>query len=244
MLFIGLPLCVVLAVSVTSGQFLSFPPKGFSLKWFGAFFASSDWMNAMRTSLEVALGAAVISTTIGSALAFALDRYEYSYGGLLAGLGVLPVLLPPVIVGVAFMIFFYSVGFSGTVWNLMIAHGIFYSPFPFILISQGLDEIDQGYEEAAMNLGATPTYTLRTITIPLLRSNVISGAIFAFILSLNEYIIAWLLSGFVLTTIPIQIFTSLRYSYSPVIAAVSVIFVFITVVVMSVIDYLSGGIWE
>lgn len=95
-----------------------------------------------------------------------------------------------------------------------------------------------------MSLGPSSIRTIRTITYPLLRANVISGALFAFILSLNEYIIAWLLSLTLVDTVPIQIFNQLRYAYPPTIAAVSVVFMGLTVIGMVAVDHLSGGIWE
>lgn len=244
MVFIVAPLLIIVAVSFTPERFLTFPPRGFALEWYVTFFTDSEWMGAFLTSLSIAAGTAVVSTSLGGTLAFALDRFDYRLGGLLAGVGTLPILLPPVIIGVAFLVFFLQVGLAGGATAIVIAHGIFYAPFPFVLVSQGLDEIDTVYEEASMNLGAAPLVTLRTVTFPLLRANIFSGAIFAFILSLNEYIIAWLLSLFLVNTIPIQIFTSLRYSYSPVIAAASVVFIALTFVVMGVVEYLTGGIWE
>ncbi len=244
MTFIAAPLGIIIAVSVTPEQFLTFPPGGFSMQWYVEFFTDSSWLIALINSLGIAGAAALLSTTIGGTLAFALDRYGYRWSAILGTFGVLPILVPPVIVGVAFLVFFLELGFAGTRAGIIVAHGIFYAPFPFILISQGLDELDRTYEEAAMNLGASPIKTIRTITYPLLRANVISGALFAFILSLNEYIIAWLLSLFLVDTIPIRIFNSLRYGYSPTIAAASVVFIALTVVVMVAIDHLSGGIWE
>ncbi|MWV39163.1 ABC transporter permease subunit [Natrialba sp. INN-245] len=244
MAFIAVPLAIIVAVSVTPEEFLTFPPGGVSGRWYVEFFTDTSWMGALANSLGIALGAAILSTTIGGGLAFALDRFDYRFGTIYGTLGVLPILVPPVIIGVAFLVFFLEIGFAGSRTAIVVAHGIFYAPFPFILISQGLREIDRTYEEAAMNLGASPVRTIRTITYPLLRANVISGALFAFILSLNEYIIAWLLSLFLVETIPIEIFNQLRYSYPPTIAAASVVFIGLTVVVMTAIDRLSGGIWE
>jgi putative spermidine/putrescine transport system permease protein len=244
MLFIVLPMVIIAAVSVTPGEFLTFPPGGFSLRWYETFFTSSAWMTALVSSLTIATASAVLATTIGGGLAFALDRFDYGRPALLSGLGVLPILIPPVILGVAFLVFFLELGLAGSRLSIIAAHGVFYSPFPFILVSQGLDEIDRSFEKAAMNLGASPTRTIRTITYPLLRANVVSGALFAFILSLNEYIIAWLLSLFLVDTIPIQLFTSLRYGYDPDIAAASVVFMVLTVVVMVSIDRMTGGVWE
>lgn len=244
MAFISVPLAIIVAVSFTPEEFLTFPPGGFSLQWYVEFFTNTSWIVALLNSLSIAAGAAILSTSIGGTLAFALDRYVYRGERIISTLGILPILLPPVIIAVAFLVFFIEIGLAGTMSGIIIAHGIFYAPFPFILIAQGLDELDRTYEEASMNLGASPMTTIRTVTYPLLRANIVSGALFAFILSLNEYIIAWLLSLFLVDTIPIQIFNQLRYSYPPVIASASVVFIALTVVVMTSIDRLSGGIWE
>jgi ABC-type spermidine/putrescine transport system permease subunit II len=242
--FILLPLVVIGLMSFTPGEFLQFPPSGFSLRWYQEFLNSTTWLLAMQNSLLIAVVAAVGATSVGGTAAFALDRYDYRYSAALTGLSVLPILLPPVIIGVAFVTFFSLLGVGGELWTLVIAHSIFFAPFPFVLISQGLDDIDRSYEEASRDLGAERLTTIRTVTIPLLRANVVAGAIFAFILSLNEYIISWLIAGFSFKTIPIQIFTSLRYTYSPVIAAVSLLFIVATVVVMTAVDRMSGGIWD
>jgi len=244
MLFVAAPLAIIVAVSFTPEEFLTFPPGGFSMRWYVEFFTDSSWTRALANSLGIAALSALLATTIGGVLAFALDRFDYRFERGLGAFGVLPILIPPVIIGVAFLVFFLQLGLAGNRLAIIVAHGIFYAPFPFILITQGLGEIDRTYEEAAMNLGSGSVRTIRTITYPLLRTNVISGALFAFILSLNEYIIAWLLSLFLVDTIPIQIFNQLRYSYPPTIAAASTVFILLTVVVMTTIDRLSGGIWE
>lgn len=242
--FVLLPLVVISLMSFTPSEFLQFPPQGFSLRWYTEFFGSTTWLLAMQNSLFIAVAAAIGATSIGATSAFALDRYDYRFETALTGLSILPILLPPVIIGVAFVTFFGLIGVGGQLWTLVIAHSIFFAPFPFVLVSQGLGDIDRSYEEAAADLGASRLTVIRRITVPLLRSNLFAGALFAFILSLNEYIISWLISGFSFKTIPIQIFTSLRYTYSPIIAAVSLLFIVMTVVVMVVVDRVSGGVWE
>jgi putative spermidine/putrescine transport system permease protein len=244
MVFIAGPLAIIVAVSFTPEEFLTFPPGGFSLRWYETFFTDTAWVRSLVNSLSIAAAAAVLASSIGGVLAFTLDRFDYTFGALIGTFGVLPILVPPVIIAVAFLVFFLQIGLTGTRVGIVIAHGIFYAPLPFILITQGLGELNRTYEEAAMNLGANPVRTIRTITYPLLRANVVSGALFAFILSLNEYIISWLLSLFLVKTIPIQIFNQLRYSYPPTIAAASTVFILLTVVVMTAINRLSGGIWE
>lgn len=242
--FVLLPLVVISFMSFTPSEFLRFPPEGLSLRWYREFFDSRTWLLAMQNSLVIAVASAIGATSVGATAAFALDRYDYRFEVALTGLSILPILLPPVIIGVAFVTFFGLLGAGGQPWTLAVAHSIFFSPFPFVLVSQGLDDVDRSYEEAAADLGARKLTTIRRITVPLLRANLFAGALFAFILSLNEYIIAWLISGFSFKTIPIQIFTSLRYTYSPVIAAVSLLFIGMTVVVMLLVDRFAGGVWE
>lgn len=244
LLFITLPMIVIIVVSFSAGEFLIFPPEELSLRWYFAYFQSQEWLYATQTSVQIAAGATLISTTLGVGAAFAIDRYEFKFSKILGMSYVLPIMLPPIVISVAFLTFFYTIGLAGTVWGVLIAHGVFFAPFPFVLVSQGLSELDQGFEEASMTLGGGPFTTFRRVTFPLIRANVAAGAIFTFILSMNEYVIAWILAGFSISTIPIQIFSSLRYSYSPIIASVSVVIIFVTIVLTVILDYMTGGIWE
>jgi ABC-type spermidine/putrescine transport system permease subunit II len=244
LVFLTVPLLIVIAVSFTSDIFMEFPPSGLSLQWYREFLTMSDWREAIRNSLIIAGGAALLSTSIALVLAFVLHRYRIPFANAVKMLGLLPFLLPPVIIGIAFMAFFYAIGFSGRLLNVILAHGIFYSTLPFMLISVGFESVSQELEEAAMNLGASEIQVFSTITLPLVRNDIFAGALFAFILSLNEYFIAFLVAGFTVITLPIKIFSSLRYSYSPTIAAVSVFFIVITTVVVIVIDRLTEGIWD
>jgi len=243
-IFLVLPLLIVIAVSFTSDIFMVFPPKGLSLQWYREFLTMSDWRGAIRNSLIIASGTAVLSTSIALVLGFVLDRYEIRFAQAIRTLGLLPFLLPPVIIGIAFMAFFYAVGYSGKVFNVIIAHGIFYTTLPLMLISLGFESVDKEVEEAAMNLGATELRVFTTVTLPLIRNDVFAGILFSFILSLNEYFIAFLVAGFTVTTLPIKIFSSLRYSYSPTIAAVSVFFILITTGVIIAINKLTKGMWD
>jgi len=242
--FVVVPLFVISILAFNSGSFLAFPPEGFSLQWFGETASDPEWIEAIRNSFVVGILASVIATSIGASAAYALYRYDYQFGIAIVGLAVVPVLIPPVILAVMFLTFFAMLGSYGSIWNVVIAHAIFLTPFPFFMISQGLKEVDRSYEEAARNLGASQLTAVRTITLPLVGPNIVAGFLFAFILSLNEYIIAWLLAGFVSPTVPVQIFTSLRYSYSPTIAVVSLFFITVTVVGLSLAEYLTGGLWE
>ncbi|MGQ9760019.1 MAG: ABC transporter permease [Candidatus Methanomethylicaceae archaeon] len=243
-LFLILPLAIVIPVSFTQSQFLLFPPEGFSFRWYKAVFSSNEWIKAIKNSLLIALGASLLSTSMGGVLAFVLKRYNIKFAQYIRGLGFLPIMLPEVTFGMALMTFFYFIGYAGRAINVIIAHSIFFLPFPLILISAGLEEVDKSLEEAALTLGATEARTFRTITLPIIRSNVFASILFAFVLSLNEYIVAYLCAGLTITTMPIKIFTSLRYALSPDIAVVSTLFIIVTVVMVIIVDRLVRGIWR
>lgn len=244
LVFLGVPLLILAAVSFHPGRFMTFPPQGFSWRWYETLFTSSQWLDAIRNSLVVAGASSLLATAMALILALVLDRYPVRFGELWRRLGMLPLFLPPVIMGVAYVSFFYAIGFFGRIENLIIAHAVFNAPFPFMLISTGLKKVGKELEESAMNLGARPGVVLRTITLPLIRADVFAGALLAFILSLNEYIVAFLVAGFTVVTLPIELFASLRYSYSPVIAAASVVFILGTAVLVAIADRLAGGFWD
>ena len=238
------PMIIVVGVSLTAGDYFSFPPEGLSVQYYTQIFAETKWLDALQLSLTVAAGASVLATSIGASLAFALNRYDITYGKFAWGLGVMPLLVPPVIVAVALMSFFLLIDIWGTKWAIMLAHGIVFSPFSFVLVSSGLDEIDSAVEEVSRNLGASKLQTLRHVTLPLIASNVLVAILFAFILSLNEYLIALLVGGPALDTVPVVIFASLRYNYTPVIASMSVFYMVLTIGFVMVINYrLDGQLW-
>lgn len=240
-----IPLVVVVSVSFTSGSFMRFPPEGLSTRWFEQVVGSVSWRNAIVTSLIVGTGAAVVATSIGGSLAYALDRYELRLSTYLTALGVVPLLIPPVIVAVAYTSYFLQIGIWGTMGGIIIAHGVVFSTFAFALVRKGLMDIDRHVEEAAAILGADQQYITKTITLPLLSSSIFAAVLFAFVLSLNEYIIAFFIAGFGVNTAPMEIFASLRYNYSPVIAAVSVIYIVLTTLIVIVIDRWSTlSIWD
>ena len=238
------PMIIIVGVSLTAGDYFSVPPQGLSPRYYTQILGSSRWLSALQLSLTIAVGASILSTSIGASLAFALNRYDITYGKFVWGLGVIPLLVPPVIVAVALMSFFLQIGIWGTKLAIILAHGVVFSPFSFVLVSSGLDEIDGAVEEVSRNLGASKAQTLRYVTFPLIASNILVAVLFTFILSLNEYLIALLVGGPALDTIPVVIFSSLRYNYTPAIAAISVIYMALTIGFVLLINYrLDGQLW-
>ncbi len=234
-LFMVGPLVVIAGVSVNSRRFISFPPKGFSLKWYAEIVVNDSWFRAVENSLLVATLSALLSVSIALPVAYSLWRYRLYYARALYALGVAPFLLPPVIMALAFLIFWTTVGSHGQVENVIIAHAIFLIALPLITISLGLESIEREMIEAAQTMGANEPRVFRTVVLPLVRPYIISGYAFAFVLSLNEYIIAFMTVGFTLETLPIKIFNSLRYGYTPVMGSVAVVFAVLAAVIFGLI---------
>lgn len=231
LLFLAAPLIVILGVSLNEPKRLLFPPEGLSLQWYVELFQASDWLNALRNSIVIALGASTIAVSIALPLALYIWRKQNRLAKALFGLGVAPFMLPPVISALGFMVFWITVGFYGQIGATIISHGVFLVTLPLVTISLGLEAIDRQLIEASRTMGANDRTVFRTVIFPLARPYMISGFAFAFVLSLNEYIIAYMVAGFTAETLPIKIFNSLRYGYTPVMASVAVFFVMTAVLV-------------
>ena len=160
-------------------------------------------------------------------LAYILRTYRIRLSPLLYTLGILPFMLPPIISALGMQVFWLSTGHVGRIENVIIAHAIFFSTLPLVTISLAMETMDQALPEAAQTLGADQRTTFRTITLPLLIPSMVTGYAAAFVLSLNEYIIAFLVAGFTVETLPVKIVNGLRYGFTPTIAAVAVVFIVI-----------------
>jgi putative spermidine/putrescine transport system permease protein len=229
------PLVVVAGVSVNEKKELLFPPRGFSLAWYGELLSQADWLNAVKNSLIIAVLSAALAVSIAFPLAYFLWRHRVWYAQVLFGLGVAPFMLPPVITALGFLLFWVNAGLYGNMIATLISHAIFFVTLPLVTISLGLESIDRQIIEASTTMGADSRKVFRTVVLPMVRPYLISGYAFAFVLSLNEYIVAYMVAGFTVETLPIKIFNSLRYGYTPVMAAVAVVFVLVAILVFGLI---------
>lgn len=218
------PLVIVTGVSLNAGQSLRFPPDGVSLRWYLALFREQEWLVPMRNSLVMAACASALAVLIAAPLAlYAWERTGW-LAKLLTGMGMAPFALPPVISALGFMIFWMTFGGYGQIWATIVSHGVFLVTLPLVTISLGLKAMDRALIEAARTMGADRRTVMRTLILPLLAPYVVSGYAFAFVLSLNEYIIAYMVAGFTVETLPVKIFNALRYGYTPILGVVSVLF--------------------
>lgn len=234
-IFLVAPLVVVIGVSFNEKQTLAFPPQGFSLSWYSQIFLDSEWRNALFNSLILASGSATLAVSIALPLAWFLWRYYAPWAKILRLLGVAPFILPPVITALGFLAFWATTGSYGEPYTAIISHGIFFVTLPLVTITLGFSSIDGELVEAASTMGANDRAVFRTVILPLILPYIISGFAFSFVLSLNEYIVAYMTVGFTMETLPIKIFNALRYGYTPTMASVSFLFVLVAAVIFSLI---------
>ena len=229
------PLLIVAGVSLNAKKFMFFPPKGLSLQWYPAVFETNKWLEALSSSVAIAAVSAVIAISIALPTAYFLWRYKVFYAKALFLAGIVPFALPPVITALGMLIFWGQIGHVGQIWNIMIGHGVFLVTLPLVMISLGLESIDEELLEAARTMGADSRRMFTTIIFPMILPYMIAGYAFVVVLSMNEYIISYFLGQHATITLPVQLLASLRSGYTPIIAAVSVMFILFAVVVFSLV---------
>jgi len=238
--FLLLPLVVIIGSSMTSTDYLSFPPQGLTLKWYGAVLADNTYMMSFATSTLLAACATALGVLIAIPSALLLARHDFPGKALLAAVWSAPLVLPYLVLGSALLQFTGYLGFAQTFWALLVGHVLIVTPFILKSLSVVLTREHMEFERASADLGASPWTTFRKITLPLMKPGLISGAIFGFITSWINVELSMFNTTAVLNTIPVQLFNYVQYSVDPSIAAVSAITIFISIVVITFVDLLVG----
>jgi len=231
-LFLILPIFVIIPISFSSARFLQFPPQGFSLQWYADYFGSRTWISATLLSFKVGLLTMLCATFFGTLASLALVRGNFKGKKLLYGLLLSPLIIPFIIVGVALYYFFSKLHLIGSMWGLVIAHTCLALPFVVVNVTATLQGFDVTLERAALSLGASRLMTFIKVTFPLIRPGVITGALFAFITSFDEVVIAIFISGSRAVTLPKQMWDGIRVSINPTISAVASLLIVFSVLLL------------
>lgn len=227
------PMLVVVPMGFTDRRSLSFPPDGWSTQWYTNFFSNPQWYEAMLTSLQIAVLVTVVATLVGTAAAFALVRGRFPGKGAVNALLLAPLVVPVVIVAIAMFAAYLQWQLSGTVRGFVLAHAALAVPFVVITVTSSLRTFDRRLELAAANLGAAPLATFRQVTLPMILPGVLSGALFAFITSFDEIVVALFLQSPEVRTLPVQMFTSVTREVDPTIAAASTMILVLTTALLT-----------
>ena len=224
-----LPLVIVIATSFSASGNLQFPPEGFSLRWYGAFFADIQWLRAFDNSLVIGIGTTILAAFMGITAAFGLEVREGRLGELLTPVVILPLLIPPVILGVTLLVYFSRLGLRSSYLGIILAHSLWATPLVFFVMQSVFQRFDWELRDAGMDLGANPIRVFLYVILPNVKNGILVSALLAFIISLQEFVMALFLSNYQTQTIPVLAWNSLRQSLTPTVSVVSTFLILISV---------------
>ena len=239
-LFLLAPIIVVVIGSFSSEAYLVFPPRGFSLRWYGQFFSSREFVASTLVSLRIGALTMMISTALGVLASMGLVERRTAAAEFVKALFAAPLMVPGIVIGIAMLFYFTRIGLGSTLAGLVIAHVVLTLPFVVRIVLAGLESLDRSLGEAARSLGANQWRATVTVTLPMIRANVLSAAIFAFIISFDEVVVTLFLASPRLTTLPVRIYNYIEFTSDPSIAAISTILVAISAGVVLVVDRYVG----
>ena len=223
--FLYLPIVLLIIYSFNASQLVTVW-AGFSTRWYVSLFNNQGILDAAWVTLRVGLLSATIATILGTLAAVALTRYTRFRGRtLFTGMVYAPLVMPEVITGLSLLLLFVAVSFDRGFWTVTLAHITFSMCFVAVVVQSRLISFDESLEEAAMDLGATPSRTFLLITLPVIFPAVLAGWMLAFTLSLDDLVIASFTSGPGATTLPMKIYSQVRLGVTPEINAVSTILI-------------------
>ncbi len=240
--FLILPIIFIAALSFGSSQWLIFPPPSWTLKWYAAFFADPRWLEAAWTSLRIAAIVTVLSVLIGLVASFGLVRGRFIGKEALRALFLTPMILPVVVLAVALYAFFLRVGLNGTFTGFVIAHLVVALPFSILSITNALEGFDKSIEDAAVLCGASPLEAKLRITLPSISHGLFSAAVFSFLTSWDEVVLAIFMASPTLQTLPVKIWATLRQDLTPAIAAASTLLIIVTIALMLLTALVRKGL--
>lgn len=218
--YLVIPSVIVIVMSLSGSLFFEFPPRVFSTRWYQAYWASPQWLQASLRSLKVAGLVTVVATVIGTMASVALVRLTFAGKALLKALIISPIIVPTIVLSIGVYGVYASWRMIGTTLGLVLAHTVLALPFVVLNVTAVLYKLDRSVERAARIHGASPLSAFRLVTLPLIWPGIASGAIFAFLSSFDEIVIAMFISG-ADPTLPKLMFDGIRYEMNPVVAAVS-----------------------
>ena len=238
--YLVLPLAVIIGASLTSSSFLAFPPQGLTLAWYGRMLGDPTYVAAFATSTLLAAAATALAILLAVPAALAIARYAFPGQRTIAAVLMSPLILPHVVLGAALLQYGAAIGLTRSFGALLVGHVVIIVPFVLRAVLPQLTDDQRSLEEASADLGAGPAATFFLVTLPQIRSGIVSGAIFAFIASWINVELSIFNTTAELTTIPVKLFNYVQYTIDPTIAAVSGLTIIVAAVVIVLLDLTIG----
>ncbi|WP_430516710.1 ABC transporter permease [Bradyrhizobium yuanmingense] len=238
LLFLIAPILVVIPLSFNSVPFFTYPMPGLSLRWYQEFFLTANWQDALHNSMFIAVLVTLLSTVLGTLAALGLSRSNFPCRAAVMSLLISPMIVPVVITAVAVYFFYADIGLLNSYTGLILAHTIGATPFVVIAVTATLAGFDHSLTRAAAGLGAPPITVFLKIILPLILPGMVSGALFAFLASFDEVVIALFVASPGQRTLPMVMFSGLREQYSPTIIAAATVLMLFSVAVLTTVELL------
>lgn len=230
--FLIIPCLIVVPMSFSDSQYLEFPPRVWSLRWYEAYFFSSEWRQSTWVSLKVGTATTVLATILGTLASYGLHKSANPFKPIIRGMLMLPMMVPLIFVAIGVFFVYARLGLNNTIPGLVLAHTTLAIPFVMIAVGNGLSGFDMNLERAARGLGASPIRAFLTVTLPQIRISVLSGMLFAFVTSFDEVVVSIFVSSGANSTLTKRMFANIRDQVDPTVAAISSILVVLSIVVL------------
>lgn len=236
--FLALPILIVVPMSFSSAEALTFPPPGLSLRWYESFFGDARWLQAARTSIIVALASSTLAAVLGSAAAYGLVRGNWLGRKAVEANFLLPLIVPQVITALALYIYFARLGILGTLPGLIMGHTVLGLPYVVLIMSVAIRSFDVRIEQVALSLGSSWPRMFVTVVLPNLAPSLAAAWLFAFVISFDEVIITFFLAG-ANETIPKRMFNELMLQVNPTITAIATLLIAVSIITISALAILA-----
>lgn len=234
------PLVVVALVAFTPEGYLSFPVHGFSLRWFRAIRDYPDFITSFWISIELGLCASSLATILMLPAALAIGRFRFRGREAILAFAMSPLMVPPVVLGVALLRFLTLIHIQGTFLGLVLTHTVVVGPYVLRMLLAGVAGLDRTAERAAVSLGASAFTTFRRVTLPMLMAGLVGGWILAFAASFDELTVSIFVSSPQVTPLSIRLFNHIAQTTDPLVASVSAIIMAISTVLLILLDRIYG----
>jgi putative spermidine/putrescine transport system permease protein len=238
--FLLAPVLLVVPMSFSADNFLGWPPSGYSPRWYIALWHAQDMAQALRVTLALAAIVTALSLLLGLCSALALTRARFLGREAVSTLLSAPLLLPTIVLGLAVLIVFVSHGLIGSWTGLILAHLLVTLPYALRILTTALTTLPPAIEEAAASLGASPLRVLLLVTLPMMAPGIVAAAAIVFLLSFDEVVVSLFVVGPNLTTLPVALYHYIESHTDPLVAAVSVLMICVTLIFVIVLERTVG----
>jgi putative spermidine/putrescine transport system permease protein len=237
--FLVAPSLLIAPLSFSDSRYLAFPPPGWSVRWYEAYFASLEWRQATIVSFTAAFLTTLVATTLGTLAAYSLHTMTGRFMQAAYVLFMLPLIIPAILIAIGTFLLYAQMGLNNTLTGVVLAHSVMAIPLVVITVASGLKSFDMNQELVARSLGASRPWAFLTVTLPQIKVSVITAALLAFITSLDEVVISLFVAGGDYATLTKRMFNALRDEIDPTIASISTLLIALSIALLLITQLLQ-----